>query len=76
MTKLLELAKLGQSAWLDYIRKDLLDTGELSKLVNIGIRGVTSNPTIFENAIAKSDVYLSDISRLAREGKDKFQIYE
>lgn len=76
MKKLLELASIGQSPWLDYIRKDLLETGELAKLVEIGIRGVTSNPSIFENAIAKSDVYLSDINRLACQGKDKFQIYE
>ncbi len=76
MTKLRELATLGQSPWLDYIRKDLLQTGELSELVDAGIRGVTSNPTIFENAIGKSDLYLQDISRLAHQGNDQFQIYE
>jgi transaldolase len=76
MTKLQELAVLGQSPWLDYIRKDLLQSGELGKLVDSGIRGVTSNPTIFENAIGKSDLYLDDIKHLAHQGSDKYQIYE
>ncbi len=76
MTKLQELFALGQSPWLDYIRKDLLQTGELAKLAEEGVRGVTSNPTIFENAIGKSDLYFDDIRHLAKQGHDKFQIYE
>lgn len=76
MTKLHDLLKLGQSPWLDYIRKDLLQSGELTDLVRAGIRGVTSNPTIFENAIGKSELYQKEIKLLAHQGKDKFQIYE
>ena len=76
MTKLQELTAQGQSPWLDYIRKDLLQTGELASLVEAGIRGITSNPTIFENAIGKSDLYLQDIKHLAHQGSDKYQIYE
>ena len=76
MAKLKDLAALGQSPWLDYIRKDLLQTGELAELVDKGIRGVTSNPTIFENAIGKSDLYQEDIKHLAHQGSDKLQIYE
>ncbi|MCS6797300.1 MAG: bifunctional transaldolase/phosoglucose isomerase [Myxococcota bacterium] len=51
------LRDLGQSIWLDYIRRDLIATGELSRLVEEGVRGVTSNPTIFEKAIGGSSDY-------------------
>jgi len=65
MNKILKLHELGQSVWLDYIRRDLLDTGELSDLIQKGeVRGVTSNPTIFEQAIAGSDLYTSTIENL------------
>ena len=47
------LLKFGQSVWLDYIRRDLLTSGELKRLIEEdGLRGMTSNPTIFEKAIA------------------------
>ena len=50
---LLDLSALGQSVWLDYIRRGLIDSGELARLVaEDGVRGVTSNPAIFEKAIA------------------------
>ena len=54
MTKLHELANLGQSIWLDYISRSLITSGELQKLVDQGLRGVTSNPSIFEKAIVGS----------------------
>jgi transaldolase len=58
MNPLKELLAQGQSVWLDYIRRNLLHTGELKRLVEEdGIRGVTSNPTIFEKAIAGSTDY-------------------
>jgi transaldolase/glucose-6-phosphate isomerase len=58
MNPLKELAEQGQSIWLDYIRRSLLRTGELKRMVaEDGIRGVTSNPTIFEKAIAGSTDY-------------------
>ena len=58
MNPLKELAGQGQSVWLDYISRDLLRSGELKRLVEEdGIRGVTSNPTIFEKAIAHSADY-------------------
>jgi transaldolase len=58
MNPLKELLGQGQSVWLDYIRRDLIRTGELKRLVEEdGIRGVTSNPTIFEKAIAGSTDY-------------------
>ncbi|HML16051.1 MAG TPA: transaldolase family protein, partial [Bryobacteraceae bacterium] len=49
------LAKLGQSIWLDYIRRSLITSGELKRLVDSGLGGVTSNPSIFEKAITGSD---------------------
>src|ERR1017187_9897903 len=55
---LVDLQKLGQSIWLDYIRRDLLTGGELKRLVkDDGLRGMTSNPAIFEKAIADSTLY-------------------
>lgn len=76
MTKLHELAELGQAIWLDYISRSLLKSGELQKLVDQGLRGVTSNPTIFEKAIAGSTDYDEDLKRLADEGKTVDEIYE
>jgi transaldolase len=71
------LAALGQSLWLDYIHRELLDSGELRRLIEQdGIRGVTSNPTIFEQAITKSAAYDADIAALAREGRDARGIFE
>jgi transaldolase len=58
MNPLKELIAQGQSVWLDYIRRNLIRTGELKRMVEEdGIRGVTSNPTIFEKAIAGSTDY-------------------
>jgi transaldolase len=53
-----DLLKFGQSVWLDYIRRDLMTTGELKRLIEEdGLRGMTSNPAIFEKAISDSDLY-------------------
>lgn len=53
-----DLLKFGQSVWLDYIRRDLITTGELKRLVDEdGLRGMTSNPAIFEKAISESNLY-------------------
>ena len=57
MSKFHELHDQGQSVWFDYIRRDMLTGGELAGLVQEGIRGLTSNPTIFQKAIASSDQY-------------------
>lgn len=76
MSKLHELADLGQSIWLDYMHRDMLDSGELNQLRVIGVRGVTSNPAIFEKAIAQSDTYDNALRILAAEGKSPLDIYE
>jgi transaldolase len=71
------LMALGQSLWLDYIHRELMASGELRRLIERdGIRGVTSNPTIFEQAIAGSTAYDAAIAALAREGKDARAILE
>ncbi len=76
MTKLHELAELGQAIWLDYISRSLLTSGELQNLVDQGLRGVTSNPSIFEKAIAGSADYDEDLNRLVSDGRSVAEIYE
>jgi transaldolase len=76
MTKLHELGELGQSIWLDYIRRSLITSGELQSLIDQGLRGVTSNPSIFEKAIAGSGDYDEDLRRLVGGGKTVEGIYE
>jgi transaldolase len=71
------LMRLGQSVWLDYIHRDLLRSGELKRLIETrGVRGVTTNPTIFEQAIGKSETYDEAIGRLAGLGMDTAEIVE
>ena len=76
MTKLNELANIGQSVWLDYISRNLLTSGELIKLREMGLRGMTSNPTIFDKAISKSSDYDEDIKRYISKGLSIEEIYE
>ena len=76
MTKLHELSKLGQSVWLDYIRRSFITSGGLQEKVDQGIRGVTSNPTIFEKAIAGSTDYDAAMRPLVAAGKSLDEIYE
>jgi len=76
MTKLQELDALGQSMWYDNIERGLITSGELKALIDAGIRGITSNPSIFQKAISSSEAYTEDLQALAEEGKDTLQIYE
>ena len=74
-----DLLKFGQSVWLDYIRRDLLTDGELKRLIEEdGLRGMTSNPTIFEKAIAGGALYddlLNSLrSRTDLDAKGRFEI--
>jgi transaldolase len=72
-----KLGTLGQSLWLDYIRRDLIEGGELLRLIEEdGLRGMTSNPSIFEKAIAESTIYDQDIRDIALKKKDVKAIYE
>ncbi len=77
MNPLQEIQALGQSIWLDYIRKDLLDSGELTRLVASGeVRGVTSNPSIFEDALATSTLYDRSIRPLAQADWSAEEIFD
>ncbi len=74
---LLELQKFGQSVWLDYIRRDLITSGELKRLIdNDGLRGMTSNPSIFEKAIAGSNDYAAFLNQLIAQGLSAGDIFE
>lgn len=78
MNPLQALGESGQSVWLDYIQRKLLATGELRRLVEEdGVTGVTSNPAIFEKAVADSDDYDDVTARMGREGSaDPKAVYE
>ena len=67
---------LGQSTWVDYIRRDMLTSGELDELIATGVTGLTSNPTIFEKAIAGSALYDSALDQLAGGRKSPAEIFE
>jgi transaldolase len=74
---LLELQKQGQSVWLDYIRRDLITSGELKRLIDEdGLRGITSNPSIFEKAIAGSTDYAGFLDQLRAQGLSSGDMYE
>ncbi|MBA3317260.1 MAG: transaldolase [Gemmatimonadales bacterium] len=77
MNPLVRLGELGQSPWYDYITRDLVASGELARLIREdGLRGMTSNPTIFEKAVAGSRSYDDDIRRFSREGRSPAEIFE
>jgi transaldolase len=74
---LLGLQKYGQSVWLDYIRRNIILNGELQKLIDQdGLRGITSNPSIFEKAIAGSNDYTDLLTQLGKQGLPTGEIYE
>jgi transaldolase/glucose-6-phosphate isomerase len=75
--RLVEIMKLGQSIWYDNIRRAMLTTGDLRKKIEEDdLRGVTSNPTIFEKAITGSADYDAQLRQLVQAGKGVAEIYE
>ncbi len=77
MNPLVRLGQLGQSVWYDFITRDLIASGELARLISgDGLRGMTSNPTIFDKAVSGSRLYDVDIRRLADAGKSSAEIFE
>jgi transaldolase len=73
---LLRLEQFGQSIWLDYIQRRMITSGELKRLIDEdGLRGMTSNPAIFEKAIAGSQDYDEAIRKLIRQNKSVLDIY-
>lgn len=75
-TKILELYEYGQSIWLDYISRSLIKKGELKELIDIGLTGMTSNPTIFDKSIGVNTDYDRQIHELSSMGKSTFEIYD
>ena len=77
MNPLVQLRDLGQSPWYDYIRRGLITSGELQALIDHdGLMGITSNPSIFEKAIAGSHDYDEELRQLASQVVSVKQIYE
>lgn len=76
MTKLHELHLIGQSVWYDNIRRSLMISGELDQLIRDGIRGITSNPSIFNKAITGSDDYDGSLRQYLVQGYTDQQIYQ
>ena len=69
-------AELGQAVWLDQISRDMIDGGEIQALVDAGLRGITTNPTIFDGAIAGSDVYDDRLAEYAKDGSSAEVVFE
>ena len=77
MTALLQLIKCGQSYWLDNLTRRKITSGELNKRVGLqGLRGVTSNPAIFDKAISGGDDYDAQLQQLVHAGCEVHEIYE
>jgi transaldolase/glucose-6-phosphate isomerase len=73
--QLRELAAVGQSVWLDNIRRSMFASGELQRLIDLGLRGMTSNPTIFEKAIGSGTDYDDQLRTLVEE-RDPTAVFE
>lgn len=75
-TSMQSLLELGQSIWLDYLRRGMLESGELQRLIDDGLRGMTSNPTIFEHAIGGSADYDEALAGVpsARSDREAFEL--
>lgn len=76
MSRIAELQTQGQSIWLDYIERGMVQSGELQSLVDEGVTGVTSNPSIFQQAISKSPAYQDDLQALIASQQETKPIYE
>src|SRR5438105_1656642 len=74
---LADLAKVGQSVWFDQMERKLVTTGRLQQMIDQdNLRGITSNPTIFEKAIAGSEDYDAQLRQLASQNKSRDEIYD
>ncbi len=71
-----DLARHGQSVWYDGLKRDLIRSGSLARLIEDGVRGLTTNPSIYEKAIGGTSDYDADIAALAARGLDAKTIYE
>ena len=77
MNPLGKLRTVGQSPWYDYIQRELIISGELQAMIdNDGLMGVTSNPSIFQKAIAGSADYDDELKRVAAQVASVKDVYE
>ncbi|MGD2058870.1 MAG: transaldolase [Anaerolineales bacterium] len=75
-TTIHEVNEIGQSIWLDQLSREILEEGELTALIEKGVSGVTSNPSIFLKAIAGSEIYDQQLHGLVEQGHDAHEMYE
>ena len=75
MTSLHKLSELGQSVWIDFLSRKFVHEGDLAQLIRDGVVGVTSNPTIFQGAIAEGDAYDEQIKELTATESDPKEIF-
>lgn len=75
-TNIQELDAFGQSVWVDNINRSMIESGKLKEMIDLGLRGMTSNPTIFDKAISSGSDYDDKILELSRAGKSTFEIYD
>ncbi len=77
MEKLIKLLEYGQSYWLDNLSREIIQNGELKRRIEEeGLRGVTSNPSIFQKALANGKVYSEEIKKILGDGKSQEEVYE
>ena len=76
MNPVQEVQRLGQSIWYDNIRRGMIKSGELQRLIGLGVSGLTSNPTIFEKAIAGSSDYDEALLELSVDRKSPQEVFE
>ncbi len=76
VTPIQSLRDMGQSVWYDDISRAMIDSGGLKELIDNGVTGLTSNPTIFHKAITESSDYDAELMSLAEAGKDTREIFE
>src|ERR1700747_2373372 len=75
-SRLHELSARGQSVWIDYLSRNLLETGELKRMMQEdAVVGVTSNPTIFQKAISQGNAYDEQLKELTAELSDPKEIF-
>ena len=70
-----DLSELGQSAWVDYLSRRFVHQGELDTLISVGVAGVTSNPTIFQQAIAEGEDYDEQLREVLRTEEDPQEVF-
>jgi len=75
-TAIEKLAEFGQSAWLDNINRSMIESGKLKETIALGLRGMTSNPSIFDKSIRLSEDYDKKIEELCNIGRSTLEIYD